>query len=466
MRDDQDLVIPPAPATIHFVGIGGIGMSGLARIFAARGYRVTGSDAASSAMTEQLASEGMQVAIGHDRTDLAAAADLVVMTAAATGENPEVLAALRAGVPVVKRAVALGALANARRCIAVAGSHGKSTTSGMITTALVHLGQSPSYAVGAVVAATGTNAAPGAGEVMVVEADEFDRSFLTLTPDIAVITNVEYDHPDIYADQADYDDAYRDFISRMRPGATLVLCADDPGCRRVLERSDVRWPDHVLWYGVGEGATWRVVVGDDGATLVGPDGASTTYSVTVPGRHNLLNAAAAILAVHAAGVTLAAAADTVGTFAGIGRRFESKGCTENNVVVIDDYAHHPTEVAATLRGVRQRYAGRRLWVAFQPHTYSRTKALLEDWAPALAIADEVVLLDIYGSRETDELGVSSDDIAARMAHAPLRVGSPADAARVLAERVGDGDVVVTMGAGDITNAGPALLTLLSGRGRA
>ena len=459
---DGGFQVPPPPARVHFVGIGGIGMSGLARMFAAWGYRVTGSDAAASDTTATLKGEGIPVAIGHDDVSRAVQADLVVATAAAAGTNPELRAALAAGVPVVKRAEALGALANARTCIAVAGSHGKSSTSGMISTAMLALGLEPSYAVGAVLEATGTNAAPGAGPAMVVEADEYDRSFLTLTPDIAVVTNVEFDHPDIYDTQDDYDDAFAAFIGLIRPGGTLIVCADDPGCRRVLERPDGRWPDHVRWYGFEDGAEWRIVVDGDNSKLCNLHGQTWPLKVQVPGTHNLLNATAAILAIVAAGATVTEAVESVGTYAGIGRRFEVVGQSGGNVVVIDDYAHHPTELRATLLGARQRYGLRLLWAVFQPHTYSRTKALLADWPPALALADRVVLLDIYGSRETDDLGVSSDDIARLMASPPLRVRTPAEAAALVAGMVEPGDVVLTLGAGDVTTVGPAILRLLAG----
>jgi len=454
-------VLPDPPARVHFVGIGGIGMSGLARIFLARGYTVSGSDAQASPQTEALEAIGIPVTIGHGDTGRAQLADLVVATAAVTTGNPEIEAAQRANRPVIKRAVALGALANARTCVAVAGSHGKSTTSGMITTALLELGYEPSYAVGAVVAASGVNASPGNGPMMVVEADEYDHSFLTLTPDVAVVTNVEFDHPDIFRDQADYDHAFCRFIEQIRPGGTLVMSADDPGCTRLLSDPAFAWPDHVAWFGMTASEGWRLGRMGTGWGVTTPDGTEVPLPLAVPGQHNALNATAAMAALAVLGVEPEDAARALSTFVGVSRRFELKG-EARGVTVIDDYAHHPTELQATLQAARERFPGRKIWAVFQPHTYSRTKALLADWAGALEGADQVVLLDIYAAREHDTLGVSSDDIAARMANWVLRVPTPAEAAERLAALVSEGAVVLTMGAGDVTTAGSRLLAHLEG----
>jgi UDP-N-acetylmuramate--alanine ligase len=453
--------LPDPPARIHFVGIGGIGMSGLARIFLARGYQVSGSDALQSDQTDALEAIGIPVSIGHTDTARAARADLVVATAAAPQTNPELVAARNANRPIVKRAAALGALANARDCVAVAGSHGKSTTSGMLTTALLALGRDPSYAVGAVVSASGVNASPGRGAEMVVEADEYDYSFLTLTPDIAIVTNVEFDHPDLFPDQDAYDTAFCRFIRQIRPGGTLVMSADDPGCRRLLDNPLFHWPDHVAWFGESEPAAWRLMPNGGAWQIRTPDGRIVSLKLQVPGRHNALNALAALTALVALGISPADGAQALETFAGVGRRFEMKG-EAAGVTIIDDYAHHPTEVRATLLAARQRYPTRRIWAVFQPHTYSRTKALLDAWPGGFTAADRVMLLDIYAARETDDLGVSSDDIAARLWGKTLRAASPAEAASQLAKAVKPGDVVITLGAGDVTKTGPMLLTLLNG----
>jgi UDP-N-acetylmuramate--alanine ligase len=453
--------LPEPPARVHFVGIGGIGMSGLARIFLARGYEVSGSDAVSSDQTDALESIGIPVSIGHTDTARAARADLVVATAAAPSTNPELVEARQANRMVVKRAAALGALANARLCIAVAGSHGKSTTSGMVTTALLALGYDPSYAVGAIVSASGVNASPGRGEEMVVEADEYDYSFLTLTPDIAIVTNVEFDHPDLFPDQAAYDEAFCRFIRQIRPGGTLVMSVDDPGCKRLTPNPLFVWPEHLHWFGESNQANWQLRPSGRQWKVKTPDGEIVSLNIKVPGRHNAMNALASMVALSALGIPAADAAEALGTFTGVGRRFELKG-EAAGVTVIDEYSHHPTEVRASLLAARQRYPDRRIWAVFQPHTYSRTKTFLDEWPGGFVSADRVMLLDVYPSRETDDLGVSSDDIARRMPGNVLRAATPADAADQLARQVENGDVVITLGAGDITKAGPMLLALLNG----
>jgi len=461
---DGNVVLPPLPARVHFVGIGGIGMSGLARILRAWGYAVTGSDATASPLTAELAAEGIEVAIGHTAAGWATAADLVVMTAAVREENPEVAAARAAGRPVVKRAALLGALANARTGVAVAGSHSKSTTSGMIATALLALGEKPSYAVGATLAATGTNAAPGGGSAFVVEADEYDYSFLHLRPAVAVVTNVEYDHPDLFPDGESYDAAFARFVAGIRRDGALVVAADDPGCHRLLARPDWSPPVRTVTFGEEVGADWRLSPDGQGWRVEAADGTTLHLRLQVPGRHNARNAAAALAAMACLDVEPKRAASALETFAGVGRRFERKGAAAG-VEVIDDYAHHPTEIAATLKAARDRFPGRRLWALFQPHTFSRLKALLPDFAAAFADADEVVILDVYAARETDDLGVSATDLRALIPGCRA-AEDPAAAAHVIADLAAPGDVVLTLGAGTVTETGPMLLELLERRGGA
>ncbi|CAA9546348.1 MAG: UDP-N-acetylmuramate--L-alanine ligase [uncultured Thermomicrobiales bacterium] len=455
---EQTCALPDPPARVHFVGVGGAGMSGLARILHAWGYDVSGSDAVASALTAALVDEGIAVAVGHADTARAGAADLLVVTAAVRGENPEVQAAEAAGIPIVKRAALLGLLADVRHGVAVAGSHGKSTTSGMLVAALRALGADPSYAVGATVSATGTNAAPGTGAAMVVEADEYDHSFLWLHPRVAIVTNVEYDHPDIFPDQDAYDAAFARFVGNITPDGTLVVAADDPGCGRVLARPDVAKPGHLVTFGQAGSPDW-LLAGTEGAWHVTPPtGATVPLPLAVPGAHNARNATAALAALAALGHEPAAAAAALGTFTGVGRRFEVLG-EAAGVTVVDDYAHHPTEVAATIAAARGRYPGRRLWAAFQPHTYSRTRALLDEFAAALAAADRVLVLEIYAARETDTLGVSAAELAALVPAASVADGPPG-AASWLADVVVPGDVVVTLGAGTVTEVGPDLLARL------
>jgi UDP-N-acetylmuramate--alanine ligase len=452
-------LLPPIPARIHFVGIGGIGMSGLARILHTWGYTVSGSDAAASPLLDELGAEGIAVTIGHSATERAASADLVVATAAVRPDNPEIVAATEAGRPVVKRARLLGALADARRGVAVAGSHGKSTTSGMLAAALRTLGADPSFAIGAVLTGVGANAAPGSGEVMVVEADEYDWSFLELHPDIAVITNVEYDHPDLFPDFDGYDAAFAAFVAGMVRDGTLVIAADDPGTIRLMARRDWSPPCSVVTFGETPEADWRLEQTEEGWRVTGPDDIAVPLTLAVPGRHNARNAAAALAALVALGYDTAASAAALETFTGVGRRFESKG-EAGGVLVIDDYAHHPSEIAVNLRTTKERFPECRLWAVFQPHTYSRTKALLPEFAASLADADRVMVLNIYAARETDDLGVSAADLLRLLPEGTLAAADPKDAAGKLAEVVEAGDVVLTLGAGSVTEVGPALLELL------
>jgi UDP-N-acetylmuramate--alanine ligase len=450
--------LPQPPAHVHFVGVGGIGMSGLARILVAWGYRVTGSDAFPSNLLDQLRAEGVDVQIGHDETTNASNADLIVATAAVRSTNPEIHAAKERGTPVIKRAELLGMLANARTCVAVAGSHGKSTTSGMLVTALQAVGQDPSYAVGAVVGSTGTNAAPGSGEVMVVEADEYDYSFLWLKPAYAIITNVDYDHPDLFPDQLTYDRAFVRFAQGIRAGGTLVVNGEDPGVQRVIDRLRSTQA-RVLTYGSGAGNDWRF----DGKTVTSPAGGGVELELSVPGVHNRSNATAALVVMREMGIELQEAAAALSSYRGVGRRFELKGEVDG-VTVIDDYAHHPQEIAATIAAARERYPGSRIVAAFQPHTYSRTKALLDPFARALGAADRAVVLDIYPARETDTLGVTSEDIVRRMnPESSAAGGTIAQAVERLAHEARTGDVVLTLGAGDVTLVGPKLLALLENR---
>ena len=453
--------LPLPGSAIHFVGIGGIGMSGLARLLHRWGYTVSGSDSTASDITDALLSEGIAVSIGHDDATLAASAQLVVITAAIRGANAEVQAAVANAVPVIKRARLLGMLSDARRSVAVAGSHGKSTTSGMLVVALGALGAEPSYAVGAVIGRTGTNAAAGSGEEMVVEADEYDYSFLQLHPDIAIVNNVDYDHPDLFPDQDSYDQAFVDFIAQVRTGGSLVIAADDEGAVRVALKAELA-NLAVVTFGEAEGSDWRLVPGDAGWLAQAPDGERYALTLQVPGTHNARNALAALTVLVALGHDPAAAAAALGTYSGIGRRFEHKGDAAG-VTVVDDYAHHPKEVAATIAAARSRFPGRRIVVAFQPHTYSRTHALMTDFAAALAPADLAVVLDIYAARETDTLGVTAGQLVDRIPGA-VAGGSVPQAARLLASRLASGDVLLTVGAGTVTSLGPMVLQQLAGDG--
>jgi len=453
------LALPKSPAKVHFVGIGGIGMSGLARILHAWGYEVSGSDSTASEQTDLLQSEGIPVNIGHTDVDRAASADLVVMTAAVKPDNLEIDAARAAYIPVVKRAELLGLLANARLCVAIAGSHGKSTTSGMIVSALTSLGADPSYAVGAIVTATGTNAASGFGAAMVVEADEYDYSFLQLSPDIAIVTNIDYDHPDLFPDQTSYDSAFSQFLARVRPGGTVIVAGDDPGVARLLASQSTPPDARIVTFGECEGVNWRLARSEMNWSVRSPDSGDVCLNLRVPGRHNARNATAAMIAILEMGYPALEAAGALAEYSGVGRRFDLKGSSAN-IVVVDDYAHHPVEIRATIQAAREHYPERRIVVAFQPHTYSRTKSLLEDFAFAFAGADEVIILDIYASRETETLGVSAADLIAKIPGGAIAGGSVSEAVALLMGLAKPGDLILTIGAGDVTGVGSKLLVRL------
>ncbi|MDP9373079.1 MAG: UDP-N-acetylmuramate--L-alanine ligase [Chloroflexota bacterium] len=450
-------------ARVHIIGIGGIGTSALARVLKHWGYRVSGSDAAASEITAALEREGIAVAIGHG-VDAARGADLAIYSAAVRDDNPELAATRAAGIPTVKRAALLGLIADAREGLAVAGTHGKSTTSAMLAKICVDAGRDPTFFVGAILQDFGTNARPGGGDLVVVEADEYDRSFLQLHPRVAIVTNVEPDHPDTYPTYEEMEAAYVEFLRQVRPGGAILLSADDPGCSRLQERVAPASGVTIIPYGRAPGATWRIEPdGAGGETMLRDGEPVATLTLRVPGEHNRRNALAALATAAQVGIDPGVAAASLAEFRGIGRRFELKG-EAAGITVVDDYAHHPTEIAVGVRAARERFPGRPLWVVFQPHTYSRTRLLLREFAEALAPADRVVLLDIYAARERDTLGVSADDIAALLppGNPPLRAASPAAAVATLLDRYRAGDlspgaVVLTMGAGDVWLTGEGLL---------
>lgn len=453
--------LPPLPATIHLVGVGGIGVSGLARILVDRGYTVTGSDIVDSPVLDDLRMLGVQVWIGHD-PEYVDEASLIVTTAAARNNNPELQEAARRGIPIIKRAKLLGELAAARTCIAVAGSHGKSTTSGMFALTLDSLGSDPSYAVGAIIPQLGTNAAPGDGPFFVVEADEYDYSFLELSPDVAMITNIEHDHPDLFPDLASIDDAYQQFTYRVRPGGALVLGIDDPGCARLYTWLQNHAGPDVITVGRNENAMWRLSDQGDSAAVTTPSGDTISLDLRVPGAHNRMNAAMVLAACSRLNLNLDEVRRGLARFEGVGRRFDLRA-ELNGIRIFDDYAHHPTELFATIQATRERFPDARIRAIFQPHTYSRTRQLLQEFAAALDTADEVALVEIYPARETDTLGVSSQSIADLMQIDAPVYATPSDAAEAVAELVQPGDVVLFLGAGDIWQAAPILIERLTGR---
>lgn len=457
---------------VHFAGIGGAGMSGIARIMLARGIPVSGTDIAPSALLDELASAGADIHVGHSAANLGAA-DTLVVSSAIRPDNPELLEAQRRGVRVLHRAAALASVMLGRRGIAVAGTHGKTTTTSMITTVLRSSGADPSYVIGGILAETGLGAADGTGETFVVEADESDGSFLMLAPSAVVVTSVEADHLDNYGTLAEIEKAFAAFAGRIPAGGLLVACADDPRALALAGR--VAAGVTTVSYGTAADAAYRVtgvlpcgmstrltVVGGPGSVLHGAD--PVELEIAVPGRHNALNAAAALALTVELGVPPAQAAAGLGGYRGAQRRMERKG-EADGVLVLDSYAHHPTELAADLAAAAEVAAGGRLIAVFQPHLFSRTQIFAAEFGAALAAADEVLVLDVYPAREDPVPGVSGRLIAdavpgGRALFMPERASVPAAAAGLAKP----GDVVLTMGAGDVTALGPQILAALRGAG--
>lgn len=458
-----------AKQRIHLIGIGGSGLSAIAQVLLEEGYAVSGSDQQASLATESLAARGAQVAIGH-RAENVVGADLVVVSSAIPQGNPEIAEARARRIPVVKRAELLGRMMRDRRGVAVAGTHGKTTTTGMIAQILLEAGQDPTFIVGGVIGSLGTNARAGSGP-FVIEADEYDRTFLGLQPWAAVVTNVEHDHPDCYPTFEAMFGAFGEFVDLLPPDGVLVACHDNPPAKELGEqRANKGQP--VVMYGLGDNAAWRAVdvqannAGGSDYVLLHNGQSVGLVRLRVPGLHNIVNSLAALAVVDQLGVSFAQACKSLTEFRGMLRRFEIKG-EAAGVTVVDDYGHHPTEIKATLAAARARFPGRAIWAVFQPHTYSRTKALMDDFAKAFADADHVVVTDIYASREHDTLGISSADIVARMNDTRRRdvrhiPGLDAAAAYLLAN-VKPGDVVITLSAGDGNLVGEKLLAELRQR---
>jgi UDP-N-acetylmuramate--alanine ligase len=447
------------PRPLHFVGIGGAGMSALALLALRRGIPVTGCDPDPTGAAD-VADAGAEVWAGHDPAHVTGAR-AVVVTAAVPPAHPELERARSLGIPVVPRKVALARFVAGGRTIAIAGTHGKTTTTAMTTEALVGAGLAPTGIAGGRVSLWRGNARPGRDDLFVVEADEYDRAFLELHPTVAVVTNVEADHLEIYGSLDAIEDAFVEFAGRAE---RLVACADDAGAERVARRVG-----GALWrYGVAPGAD--VCIGAVAQTAEGsraelrlPDGSRAELQLRVPGLHNVRNATAALAAALAVGADRDRALAALAEFPGVGRRFERLG-DAGGVSVVDDYAHHPTELAATLAAARQAYPGRRLVAVFQPHLFSRTQAQGGAMGLALAAADLVIVTEIYAAREQPVSGVSGRMVAdaaaaagAEVRFVPLR----GELTRRVADALRPGDVVLTLGAGDITRAGHELAQWLA-----
>jgi UDP-N-acetylmuramate--alanine ligase len=455
----------PDLGAVHLVGIGGAGMSGIARVLLARGATVSGSDAKDSRTVTALRALGARVAVGHDAANLGAARTVVVSTAI-RDDNPEVVEARRRGLRVVGRAEALAALMVGRRGVAVAGTHGKTTTTSMLTVAAQRCGADPSFAIGGDLNEAGSNAHHGTGDLFIVEADESDGSFLAYHPDAAVVTNVEADHLDHYADEAAVARAFEEFAATVRPGGFLVCCADDAGARRLAVAARARGVD-VRTYGTAPDADLRldalVAAGTTSSYAPVLDGRPLPpVTLAVPGRHLALNSGAALLTGIGLGLPEDRLVDGLAGFTGVRRRMELKGVAAG-VRVYDDYAHHPTELVAQLEAARSVAGDGRLVVAFQPHRYSRTLAFAEAFGQALGRADEVVVMEVYAAGEDAVPGATGATVAAAVPLPPGRVlfePSWSAVPAALAARARPGDLVLTLGAGDVTLVGPEVLRLL------
>ncbi|MFD8009333.1 UDP-N-acetylmuramate--L-alanine ligase [Streptomyces sp. NPDC058955] len=460
--------IPAAMERPHFIGIGGAGMSGIAKILAQRGAKVAGSDAKDSPTAEALRAHGVTVHIGHAADHLADDASAVVVSSAIRADNPELARAAELGIPVVHRSDALASLMDGLTAIAVAGTHGKTTTTSMLAVALTELGAEPSYAIGGDLAGPGTNARHGAGEVFVAEADESDRSFQKYDPQVAIVLNVELDHHANYASMDEIYESFEKFAAKIRPGGTLVV-GEHAGARELARRvaAEGRQDLSVVTVGEGEDSDARILKivpnGMKSEVTVALDGTEHTFTVSVPGRHYAHNAAAALAAGARAGLDPAALAQALTAYTGVGRRLQLKG-EAAGVQVIDSYAHHPTEMTADLEAMRGAAGDSRLLVVFQPHLFSRTQELGKEMGDALALADGSVVLDIYPAREDPIPGVTSELIldAARAAGADVTaVHDKTAVPEAIAGMVRPGDFVLTMGAGDVTDLGPLILARLA-----
>ena len=440
---------------LHFIGIGGAGMSGLARIALSHGINVSGSDAKDSTVLSALDALGAQVHSAHlaDQVD---GADFVIYSTAIGTNNVELVRAGELKLPILTRAQALATLMSDSKSIAVAGTHGKTTTSSMLTVALQACGWDPSFAIGGTLTSSGSNAHRGTGDIFVAEADESDGSFIEYRPFAAIVTNVEHDHVDYFATPGDVTKAFADFAETIDKTGYLIYCADDEGAS---ELASSKTELNLISYGTSEGADLFI----DSINLL-PMGSTArvlwkgrtigNLSLQVPGLHNVLNAGAALAMGLVLGAPAADALTGLASFHGTGRRFELKA-TVHGIRVIDDYGHHPTEIDVTLTAAK-RYAGEgRIIVVFQPHRYSRTKAFMNEFAKALSIADEVVLLEIYAASEKPIPGITSETIAEQMANGHF-IPNFLEATEWVIAQAKPGDVIVTLGAGDVNSLAPII----------
>jgi len=460
IKPDFSVPVPADLGTVHFIGIGGSGMSGIARILLGMGHKVTGSDLRDTSNVAALRELGAEIHIGHDASHLGNP-DTVVVTSALWPTNPEYLLALERGIPVLHRSMALAYLTGKKRVIAVAGAHGKTTSTGMIITGLLGLGEDPSFVNGGVIASLGSSSAAGTGDLFVIEADESDGSFLHYDTAVALITNVDPDHLDHYGSLEAFEAEFGKFAAGARE--FVAISSDDPGAVRVTKLLDDK---RVITFGKAEGSDVRLTRIDASGARVNfaleVGGQSLAAELNVPGEHNAINAAGALAVLVGLGHDAAKALAAIAAFGGTGRRFELHG-EVRGVRVYDDFAHHPTEVAAALKAARAVVGDGKLITVFQPHLYSRTRLMKNEFAHELeTLSDQVVVLDIYAAREDPEPGVTGALVSdafgdkAKVHYVPAWDDAPAVAASLASE----GDFIITMGCGDVYRMCPQLLAAL------
>ena len=438
---------------VFFVGIGGTGLSAIARLLKEKGYMVSGSDQEISSSARDLISDGITVFKGHEASHITNI-DLVIRSSAIQETNPEVQAAIKAGIPVYKRSDILGELMEDQKGIAVAGTHGKTTTTAMIATMIDGLGLDPSYIIGSVSKNLGKNAHFGHGEYFVIEADEYDRMFLGLKPYIGIITNLEHDHPDCYPTLADYQQAFLDFVQRISRDGYLFVCGDDHGIDKIIP--SINFPK-IFTYGLSDQSDYRAIdlrINEFGSYTfrVEYKNSPTVNSFTeirlkVPGKHNVLNALAAIAIGHQLNFDSHKSSQVLAEFSGTGRRFEVVG-EVNGITIIDDYAHHPTEISATLQAARMRYPDREIWAVWQPHTYSRTKTLFNEFVSCFSEADHVIISQVYASREKFD-GFSAESFVQAIDQPNVSyIPTLNEITSYLLKNLSTGDVLFVFSAGD------------------
>ncbi len=449
------------PIRIYFIGIGGISMSGLAEILLSEGFTVSGSDRAPSDLTRMLEDRGVNVFYGQKKENLTKDIDLVVYTAAIKSDNPELLAAHKLNIPMLTRAELLGQMMkNYETPVAVSGTHGKTTTTSMISQILLSAEADPTLSIGGIYRPIGGNIRVGASELFVTEACEYTNSFLSFFPKIGIILNIEEDHLDFFKDLADIRNSFHRFAQLLPADGTLIINGDIERCEELTEGLSCK----VITYGLSSGSDYsasQVTYDESGFPsfiLSRQSGGERKFSLRVHGDHNILNALAAIALADLLGLSDEVIHAGLAAFTGTDRRFEYKGQV-NGVNIIDDYAHHPTEIRATLSAAAQ-YPHRRLWCVFQPHTYTRTKAFLEEFASALSLADEIILADIYAAREKDTLGISSETLQEKirsLGHSCHYFPTFEAIENYLLKNCTKDDLLITMGAGDVVKIGENLL---------